>query len=137
MKLEKKKNLVARTLGVGGSRVIFNTNRLSEIKEAITKQDIKDLVQSGAIKIKEIKGRLRKEKRKTRRRIGSIRKKVSQGKREYIIITRKLRSYLKALKKKSQINLDNYYQLRKQIKSREFKTLSQMKERIAELGVQK
>ncbi len=134
MKLEKKKELIARTFGVGKQRIIFNTQRLSEIKEAITKQDVKDLVQSGAIKINEIKGRKRKKGRKTRRRIGSVKKKVKSGKSQYIIITRKLRSYLKNLKKKGELSKDNYYQLRKEIRSREFKTLSQMKERIFDLG---
>ena len=137
MKLEKKKDLVARTLGVGKSRIIFNTQRLSEIKESITKQDVKDLIQSGAIRIREIKGRLRKEKRKTRRRIGTIKKRVKSGKREYVTITRKLRSYLKSLRKKGEISKDNYLQLRKRIRSREFKSLSQIKERIIELGVKK
>ena len=46
MKLEGKKDLVARTLGVGKGRIVFNVQRLEEIKQAITKQDIKDLVQA-------------------------------------------------------------------------------------------
>ena len=55
MKLEKKKSLVVRTLGVGKARIVFNTQRLSEINEAITKQDIKDLHKSVAIIIIEKK----------------------------------------------------------------------------------
>jgi len=41
MKLDKKKNLAKRVLNVGKERIIFVKERLSEIKEAITKQDIK------------------------------------------------------------------------------------------------
>ena len=66
MNLGKKKQLAARTLGVGKSRVHFVNENLNEIKEAITKQDIRDLVSSGAIKVKEVKGRrkvLRKSKK--------------------------------------------------------------------------
>ena len=42
-KLDRRKDLASRVLGVGKRRIIFDSSRLSEIKEAITKQDIKDL----------------------------------------------------------------------------------------------
>ena len=74
MNLEKKKMLAARTLGVGKARIIFNVARINEIKEAITKQDIRDLAADKAILIREIKGTKKKVKRKTRRRAGSIKK---------------------------------------------------------------
>jgi len=41
MKLDKKKRLAAAVLQCSEKRVVFNTERLSEIKEAITKYDIK------------------------------------------------------------------------------------------------
>ena len=44
MKLDKKKTIAARVLNVGKDRVWFNPERLQEIKEAITRQDIKDLI---------------------------------------------------------------------------------------------
>jgi len=49
MKLDLKKNLAAKTLKVGRDRVQFDNTRLEEIKEAITRQDIRDLATSGAI----------------------------------------------------------------------------------------
>ena len=102
MKLEKKKALVARTLNVGLNRIIFNQERLSEIKEAITKQDIKDLFSSGAILLKEKKGR-RTVVKKKRRRHGSVRKKINKTKQEYVVLTRKLRTHLKNLKQKNKM----------------------------------
>ena len=132
MKLEKKTDLAARTLGVGKGRITFNQNRLAEIKEAITKQDIRDLVQSGAIIIKEQKGRAAVVHRNTRRRRGSIKKTVKNSKRKYIVITRKLRAYLATQKEKESITNDEYRQLRKEIRARSFKSLSHMKERIKE-----
>ena len=105
MNLNKKRELVARTLDIGKGRIVFNTNRLDEIKEAITKQDIKDLVYSKAIILKEKKGRRTKSKRKTRIRQGSRRRKIVDKKREYIIITRKLRKYITYLKKQSKIRI--------------------------------
>ena len=130
MKLEKKKDLAARTLNVGKSRIVFNTERLSEIKEAITKQDIQELHRSGAILIREKKGRRRNKKRKTRRRPGSVKKKVKTGKREYVILTRKLRAHLKSLKAREKISEENMKKLRKEIRTRSLRNLAHMKEQI-------
>ena len=41
MNLSKKKKLAAKTLGVGKGRLQFKQENLNEIKEAITRQDIK------------------------------------------------------------------------------------------------
>ena len=132
MKLENKKALVARTLKVGKNRIVFNTQRLSELKEAITKQDIRDLKESGAIHIKAESGRKTKKKRKTRRRYGSIKKVIKGGKTDYIILTRKLRSYLAHLKKTNQIPREDYLTLRKEIRASAFRSLAHMKERISQ-----
>lgn len=133
MKLENKKELIARTLNVGKGRITFNTQRLSEIKEAITKQDIRDLKEQGVILIKEVKGRRKKQERKTRRRKGSFRKNVANTKQLYVIMTRKLRSYVRHLKLKGLISTEEYHQLRKEIRTNSFKSLSRFKERVAQL----
>jgi len=133
MKLEKKKSLAARTLNVGEGRIVFNVERLPEIKEAITKQDIKDLKESGAIIIKEKKGRRKVERRKTRRRAGSIKKKVNTKKQDYVKLTRKLRTYLANLKNQKKISKENFRQLRKEIRASNFRSFSHMKERIKQI----
>ncbi len=133
MKLDKKKELAVRALKVGKSRILFNTKRLDEIKEAITKQDILDLHSKGAISIKEIKGRREIKKRRTRRMLGSRRKYFKPKKRNYIILTRKFRKYLAALKKQGSISKENFLNLRKEIKASMFKNLAQFKERIKEI----
>ena len=137
MKLEGKKSLIVRTLGVGRDRISFNTSRLSEVKEAITKQDIRDLVQSGVIIIKQPNGRRKNVKRKTRRRIGSVRKKVKNGKEEYMILTRKLRSHLSQLKRRGQISQEDFMLLRKEARSRDFRSLPHMKERMQSMSTKK
>lgn len=129
MDLSKKKALAARTLGVGEGRILFNVNRISEIKEAITKQDIRDLVANNSIFVKEIKGRKVKEKRK-RRRAGSIRMRPNNRKREYIILTRKLRSYLAEIRKHGSINNEEFLELRKGVRSKIFKNKAHLKEHI-------
>ena len=74
MNLKKKKALAVRTVKVGKERLVFSKSRLNEIKEAITKQDIRDVQNDGAIVIKEIKGRRKIKKRKnTRRRPSNVR----------------------------------------------------------------
>ena len=129
MKLEKKKMLVARALDVGKGRVVFNKNNLSQIKEAITKQDIRDLVADKAIYAREIKGRRANEPRR-RRRAGSIRMKPNQRKRNYMILTRKLRGYAAELRKHGSIKNDEFLTLRKEVKSKQFRNKAHMKERI-------
>ena len=128
MKLNKKKELAAKTLKVGKRRIILSEERLDEIKEAITKQDIKDLNKSGAIKIKEIKGRKKIKKRTTKRRAGKIKKKVNKRKQQYVKITRKLRAYIKELKNQGKIENEEYKDLRKKIRARDFKSKAQLKE---------
>ncbi len=130
MKLEHKKAFASKVLGVGKARVVFNTARLSDIKEAITRQDIRELVAQGAIMINDPRGRKTVVRRQSRRRAGSIRKKAVDTKRQYIIITRKLRAYLAHLKIQGKIEQSEFEQLRREIRARAFKSLAQMKERM-------
>ena len=134
MNLSKKKKLAKRTLNVGGDRIVFLESRLEEIKDAITKQDIRDLVKSGAIIVKEIKGRKTVQRTKSRS-TGNIRKKARKKKREYIILTRKLRGYLKGLKAEGKILGEHVTDMRKKIRNREFRSRAHLKEHIG--GIQK
>ena len=108
----------------------FNTSRLDEIKEAITRQDIRDLVASGAIKIKENLGRKKNVPRKHRRGPGKIKKKVKTAKQDYVKITRKLRYHIKELKKQGKLENEEYKTLRKKIRNRAFKSKRNLKENI-------
>lgn len=137
MQLSKKKELASRTLKIGKSRVIFNTQRLDEIKEAITKQDIKDLVSSKAIIIGEITGTKTRVKRKTRRRAGSMKKKVNTRKRDYMTLTRKLRAYLSELKKHGTVGAEDFWKIRKEIRAKQFRSKAHMKERIQQIEKEK
>lgn len=132
MKLDKKKALAARMLNVGKDRIWFNPQRLKEIKEAITKQDIKELVSQKIVLIKEITGTKKKKKRKTRRKAGSISKKVRKSKRDYMNKIRKLRLYLKRLKAENKISSADYRKLRNYSKSGIFKDLKHLREYLKE-----
>ena len=110
MNLRKKTELAARTMKVGKDRIHFVESRLEEIKEAITKQDIKDLVVDGAIIVKNIAGR-RKIKKKVKKSTGNIRKKVNTRKQDYAIMTRKLRAYTSELKKQGKLTREEVIEI--------------------------
>ena len=129
MDLSKKRALVSRTLGIGKGRVMFNTGRIDEIKEAMTKQDIRDLVASKAIFVREVKGRKVNVSRK-RRRAGSIRMRPNSRKRDYITLTRKLRAYISEIRKHGSISNDEFTTIRKGIRSKVFKNKAHLKEHI-------
>jgi large subunit ribosomal protein L19e len=127
MNLNNKKELAAKVLGVGKNKIYFSPEGINEIKEAITRQDILDLNKSGIILVKEDKGRAKKEKKK-RKSKGKVRRKVKQDKREYVIITRKLRTYSKFLLKTKKIHNEKYRELRKMIKAKKFKSKRHLNE---------
>jgi ribosomal protein L19E len=130
--IRNKKALVARTLNVGKGRMLFNTTRLSEIKEAIPARHKGSSCIRRILSLKrrkEMEERfLREAHEKTWKR--STSKKLKDGKAEYIIITRKLRRYVANLKSRGQITSEESVKLRKEIRTRAFKSLAHMKERI-------
>lgn len=132
MKLDKK-SLAARALGVGAGRILFNTARLAEIKEAITKQDIRDLVKDGAIFVREPQGRHGKKERKQRRREGSFRKNVSTKKNDYMMFVRSARRFIAHAVLLGEITPEQSSKLRKEIKARRITMKSALRDRIKEI----
>ena len=128
MDLTKKKELASKALKVGKRRIIFDSESLGEIKEAITKQDMKDLYVEGVIQIKPLKGRKTIVRRKTKRKAGKIKKTINTRKQDYVKLTRKLRGFIKSLQKKGEIDTPRYKSLRKKIRMREFKSKANLKE---------
>lgn len=133
MNLGKKKELAIRTLKVGKERIVFLQSRLNEIKEAITKQDIRDLQKDGAIIVKEIKGRKKVKKKSKKKGPGNIRKKVNKRKQEYVKITRKLRKYVAEMKKQGKLSKEDVSEIRKKIRNRIFKSKAHLKTYIGGL----
>ncbi len=129
MNLRKKKALAARTFKVGVERIEFLEPRLEEIKEAITKQDIRDLHKDGAIIIKNVKGRKTKQRKKKKRTAGNIRKKVNKRKKEYVTLTRKLRKHVAENREK--MTESERKDVRKKIRNKFFKSKSDLKEHLA------
>ena len=130
MNLRKKKELAAKTFKVGKERLVFLKPRLEEIKEAITKQDLRDLLKDGAIVIKEIKGRKTVEKRKRRRGPGKVRKVLNKRKEEYMILTRKLRKHVAELKKQGKISREEVVEIRKKIRNKLYKSKANLNDSL-------
>ncbi len=134
--LGKRRELASKVLGVGKKRICFDSSRLAEIKEAITRQDIKDLHAEGAISIKDIGGRKKNVKRARRRGPGKIKKIVADRKGEYVLYIRKLRRYLKELKKQKKLSTEEYADLKKKVKAKVFRDKAQLKDFISGLRKQ-
>jgi large subunit ribosomal protein L19e len=130
MQLNKKKELAAKVLKVGKDRITFTVESLGEIKEAITRQDILDLKNAGSITIKDVKGRRKIVRRKHRRGIGKVKKKVNTRKQDYVKLTRKLRTYTKALLRMDEISKDKYRTVRKMIRAKKFKSKRHLSESV-------
>jgi len=115
--LEKKKAFVARLLNVGKGRIKFDSSRLDEIKEALTRQDIRDLVKEKAIIILPPRGRKKIKKKKKKRGAGKIKKKVKKRKRIYIQKIRQIRKYISVLKKEGRVSSEEALRLRRLAKA--------------------
>ncbi len=135
MNLRKKKQLAAKTLEVGKNKIVFVKSRLDEIKDAITKQDIRDLYQGGAILIREKIGRRTVKKIRKRRSVGNVRKKIKNRKGKYVILTRKLRKHLGEWRKNKEITELSRDTIRKRIKNKEFKNKSHFNEYLKNLKI--
>src|SRR3989338_5126951 len=133
MNLNTKKALAAKVLKTGKNRIWFNPERLPDIKEALTKQDIRDLYKEGIIKVKTITGVMKLKKRKTRRRAGSFGKKVSKRKEQYVHRVRTIRAIIKKLKHTQRITAAEYAKLNNYAKSGIFKDVMQFRQHLNEL----
>ncbi len=132
MNLRSKKQLAAKTFGVGKSRILFVNERLDEIKEAITKQDMRTLQKDGAIIIKEVKGRSKNIKKKSKKGFGNVRKNVNRRKKDYVILTRKLRKVIADKKRKGELEEKEIKELRQKIRNKTFRSKAHLKEYIGD-----
>lgn len=138
MDLKNQKKLAARILKVGKTRVWFDPNRLTEIKEAITGKDVNSLINDKAIQAKPKKGvsrgrarKLHEQKKKGRRKgIGSRKGRAtarSNPKREWMNRVRMQRNFLKELKDKKYLNNSTYRMLYGKVKGGFFRSKRHIK----------
>ncbi len=135
--LYNQKRLAAKVASVGIGKISLDASRIDDIKEAITKADIRSLIKQGAIKIHYPKtpsrhrARKRKLQRKKGRRRGEGKKKGKFGarvpkKREWINKIRLLRKTLRTMRDKEQLGMKNYKMLYAKAKGGFFRNRAHM-----------
>lgn len=139
-KLNLQKRLAADILKVGESKVWLDPNRQDEIKSAITRADIKNLIKKGWIKAKPGKVKRPREKRKRRKGPGS--RKGSKyakptKKRRWIKTIRPLRRMLKELKESGKIDSATYRRLYRLVKGGQFRNRRHLRIYLEQRGILK
>ena len=148
MKLKTQKTLVAKILGCSNKRISFVSEHLSDIKEAITRQDLKGLIGQGIIRKKQKKGvskvRARKyqiQKRKGKRRGHGSRKgkKTARLPKKHVWMSRirVQRAFLKRLIEKEKISNKDYRALYIKSKGGFFRSKRHLQLFITEKGLMK
>jgi large subunit ribosomal protein L19e len=144
--IAKKRELVARILGVGANRIRFEPDRLEDVADSITRDNIRSLVNSGAIWTVQPKGTSRGraiEKRSVWKVHGKGpgskrgKKTARVGKKEvYVIKVRSMRYHLKVLKERKDITNEIYWQLYKKVNGGQVRSLAHLRELVKETKAQ-
>ncbi len=143
MNLNVQKRIAGSILKCSKKRVVFDQDRLKDIKEAITKEDLRGLIGEGAIQKVQSKGvsRVRAQDKhvqrtKGRRKGYGTRKGTAKSrtppKREWINRVRLQRSFLTELKVKGLISSHTYRELYLKAKGGFFRSRSHLKYYIEE-----
>jgi large subunit ribosomal protein L19e len=143
MKLTIQKRLAASVLKCSKKKIVFDTERMDELKESITKADIKKLITDYAIAKKKENGpsrvrarELKKKKVRGQRKGQGSRKGKTNArdnkKRIWINHVRKQREFLKSLRDKEKINTKDYRMLYRRVKGGFFRNLKHLKMYITE-----
>ena len=136
--LRDKRELAARTLGVGVNRIKFETEYIEDVLDAITRDDIRSLVTARSIYVSEITGTSRGRKRVKQLRVrkhgtgaGSKkgRKKARQGKKQiWVKKVRAMRRHIGIFKARGEISNKAYWSLYKKIRGGHVRSLAHLRE---------
>ncbi|MBS3159644.1 50S ribosomal protein L19e [Candidatus Woesearchaeota archaeon] len=133
MNLRSQKRIASDLMNVGSARIWFDPENLDKIKEAITKEDIRNLIKENIVIIKQLHGtartrarKIRIQKRKKQRkgkgsRKGKANARLSNKKR-WMNKIRLLRNTFKEYKIKDLINHETYKLMRKKAKGGFFRS---------------
>ncbi len=143
-----QKRLAGRIMKCSPRRVHFDSANLKEIKEAITKYDVRGLINKGLVRVKPVKStskfmsRKRKgQKRKGRRKGYGSRKGAASArrspKRMWISTVRAQRKLLRALRRSNYITKRQYKELYNKSKGGFFRSSRHIKIYLQEQGTLK
>ncbi|MEM0016982.1 MAG: 50S ribosomal protein L19e [Candidatus Korarchaeum sp.] len=131
MDLEYQRRLAARVAGVGLSRVRINPEKVEAVSEAVTRDDIKRLIRSGAIEILQKRGVSRVRGRRKRRGPGSRKGgKYSRlpRKERWVRRIRALRRELRKMRDEGMIDAKTYRELYEKLQT--FNSVSQLRAHV-------
>lgn len=143
MNISGQKKIASTILKVGKNRVWIDPNRVDEVELAITRQEIRKLIQENVIKAMPAKNqsygrnRISQKKKKSGRKIGPGSKKGSKNavisrKTRWIQRIRSLRKKLRDLKERRVITAQTYRNLYRKAKGGEFRSIGELDRYINE-----
>ncbi|HDD36329.1 MAG TPA: 50S ribosomal protein L19e [Archaeoglobus veneficus] len=135
MNLKLQRKMAAKILKCGENRIWIDPTALEDVASAATKEDVRELIESGVIKRKPVKGisRARINKRRLQRKKGRRRghgrrkgkKTARMSKKEaWMIRIRALRKRLKYLRDTGIIDRRTYRMLYRKAKGGEFRSVA-------------
>ena len=141
MNLKAQKRLASQILKSGKTRIRFDSTRLEDINEALTKDDIRALISTDAIKKNQKKGisrgrarRIKAQKLKGRRKGSGKRKGSAHSKtpkkRAWITKIRALRDELRKMRESGKLSATDYRRLYLQAKGNLFASRRHLHEQI-------
>ncbi len=133
-----QKRLAAKILGVGVSRIWLDPTKQDEIKKAITRADIKKLIEKGYIKALPTKIKKPKQKKKKKRGPGSRKGgtySIISRKERWILTVRPLRRYAKELLEKGLITKQVYKKIYRLIKGGMFRSRAHLRIYLRQRGL--
>lgn len=144
MKVGRAVEIVAEMYGVGVKRVWVDPNRLEEVENAMTKDDLRGLIAQGIIRILPKRGtsrvrarKIHEQKKKGRRRGQGSRKGTPgarSGKKElWVKRIRAIRRLLKELREKGKITPEEYRKIYRMAKGGAVRSKRHVLEIIKEL----
>lgn len=141
--LRDKRELAARTLGVGANRLRFEPEYMEDVIDAITRDDIRSLVTARTIYVVGKKGTSRgraraKHLKNKKRGRGPGSKKGRKGAREgkkqiWVKKVRAQRRHIKIMKSRGDIDKKAFWSLYKKINGGQVRSLSHLRELVKEV----
>ncbi len=143
--LRNQRRMAASILKCGGNRVWMDSDRTDEIAKAVTRADVKILINGGAIKSKQIQGISRgrkkfnqKQKDKGRRKGHGSRKGAKYArlprKERWMRTIRPIRTYLRQLRDDKSIERSIYRKYYRKAKGGEFRSKHHLRTRLTSDG---
>ncbi len=133
--LSNQKRLAANVLGVGASRVWIDPEKLADVANAITREDIRGLIKDGTVKSKQARGicraraRITDAKRKRGHRTGHGSRKGAKHARTpkkalWMLKIRAQRKTLRSFRNERGLDRSTYRRMYRKAKGGEYRTVS-------------